>query len=80
VAHAAPVKTPARPRTALPALPALPTISLRQLAPFLILAGLIAIIGIYFVGAEQGATSLIGGHYVHEFVHDARHLLGFPCH
>jgi hypothetical protein len=79
VAHAAPVKTPtpALPRTALPTLP---TISLRQLAPFLILAGLIAIIGIYFVGAEQGATSLIGGHYVHEFVHDARHLLGFPCH
>ena len=35
---------------------------------------------IYFVGAEQGATSLISGHYVHEFVHDARHLLGFPCH
>ena len=35
---------------------------------------------IYFVGAEQGATSLIGGHMVHEFVHDGRHLLAFPCH
>jgi hypothetical protein len=35
---------------------------------------------IYFVGGEEGATSLIGGHSVHEFVHDARHLLGFPCH
>jgi Probable cobalt transporter subunit (CbtB) len=76
VAHAAPVQT------ASPALPriALPTISLRQLAPFLILAGLIAMLGIYFVSAEEGATSLIGGHYIHEFVHDARHLLGFPCH
>jgi hypothetical protein len=28
----------------------------------------------------QGATSLISGMYVHEFVHDGRHLLGFPCH
>ena len=35
---------------------------------------------IYFVGAEEGATSLISGMYVHEFVHDGRHLLGFPCH
>jgi cobalt transporter subunit CbtB len=32
------------------------------------------------VGCEQGATSLIGGHMLHEWVHDARHLLGFPCH
>ena len=28
----------------------------------------------------EGALSLIGGSSVHEFVHDARHLLGFPCH
>ena len=34
----------------------------------------------YFVGAEQGATSVFNGMGVHEFVHDARHLLGFPCH
>ena len=26
------------------------------------------------------ATSLISGMYVHEFVHDGRHLLAFPCH
>jgi cobalt transporter subunit CbtB len=32
------------------------------------------------VGAEQGATSIIHGRIVHEFVHDGRHLLGFPCH
>ena len=31
-------------------------------------------------GADVGATSLVPGHYVHEFVHDGRHLLGFPCH
>ena len=79
MAHAAPVKTATPALKTLPKV-ALPTISLRQLAPFLILAGLIAMLAIYFVGAEQGATSLIGGRYVHEFVHDARHLLGFPCH
>jgi Probable cobalt transporter subunit (CbtB) len=80
VAHAAAVQTPVSSPT--PALPrvALPTISLRQLAPFLILVGLLAMLAIYFVSAEQGATSLVGGHYIHEFVHDARHLLGFPCH
>jgi hypothetical protein len=35
---------------------------------------------IYFVGAEEGAASLLGGTWVHEFAHDGRHLLGFPCH
>jgi hypothetical protein len=24
--------------------------------------------------------SIFPGMYVHEFVHDGRHLLGFPCH
>ena len=38
------------------------------------------LLAIYFVGAEEGATSLLKGMYVHEFVHDGRHLLGFPCH
>jgi cobalt transporter subunit CbtB len=28
---------------------------------------------LYFVGADQSMT-------IHEFVHDGRHLLGFPCH
>jgi hypothetical protein len=35
----------------------------------------------YLVGMDQGATSISGGNmYLHEFVHDARHFLGFPCH
>ena len=55
-------------------------IPLRELWPWLVFAGLIALIAIYFVGAEEGATSLISGMYVHEWVHDGRHLLGFPCH
>jgi Probable cobalt transporter subunit (CbtB) len=62
---------PDRPATAIP---------LREWLPWAIFAGLILLLAIYFVGAEQGATSLISGMYVHEFVHDGRHLLGFPCH
>ena len=54
-------------------------IPLRELLPWMIFAAL-ALLAIYFVGAEEGATSLIPGMYVHEFVHDSRHLLGFPCH
>ena len=55
-------------------------IPLGQVLPWVIFAGLIALLAIYFVGAEQGATSIVKGMYVHEFVHDGRHLLGFPCH
>ena len=47
---------------------------------FTVFGGLVLLLALYFVGAEQGATSLISGMYVHEFVHDGRHLLGFPCH
>ncbi|MGI5240889.1 CbtB domain-containing protein [Dactylosporangium sp. CA-139066] len=35
----------------------------------------------YFVGIDQGAVSIFGNDtHVHEFVHDGRHFLGFPCH
>jgi len=41
----------------------------------------LALVVLYFVGLDQGATSLFGSDtHVHEFLHDARHLLGFPCH
>ena len=53
---------------------------LRDVVPWLLFGGLLCLLSIYFVGAEEGATSLIRGMYVHEFVHDGRHLLGFPCH
>ncbi|HJQ43522.1 MAG TPA: CbtB-domain containing protein [Jatrophihabitantaceae bacterium] len=59
---------------------ALPKLSFRELAPWLFFGLLMMLMVLYFVGAEQGATSLIGGSNVHEFLHDARHLLGFPCH
>jgi hypothetical protein len=55
-------------------------IPLREVLPWAVFMGVLSLIALYFVGAEQGAISLISGHYVHEFVHDGRHLLGFPCH
>ncbi|MGH7059634.1 MAG: CbtB domain-containing protein [Stellaceae bacterium] len=62
-------------------VPVRPTaIPIRAVLPWLILGGLLLLLALYFVGAEEGATSLIRGMYVHEFVHDGRHLLGFPCH
>ena len=60
--------------------PAIPVVSPRELAPYAIFAGVVLLILIYFVGVEQGALSVISGMKVHEFVHDARHLLAFPCH
>lgn len=58
----------------------IPVASPRELLPYWIFAGLVFAIAVYFVGAEEGAASVIAGTGVHEFVHDARHLLGFPCH
>ena len=35
----------------------------------------------YFVGVDEGMTSVFGKSLmVHEWVHDSRHFLGFPCH
>ena len=51
-----------------------------KILPWAIFGGLLFVLAIYFVGVEEGATSLISGMNVHEFVHDGRHLLGFPCH
>jgi hypothetical protein len=58
---------------------AIKPIPLREVLPWLVF-GIVLLLAIYFVGAEEGATSIIPGMYVHEFVHDGRHLLGFPCH
>ncbi|MFI7589151.1 CbtB-domain containing protein [Spongisporangium articulatum] len=42
---------------------------------------LLALAVLYFVGIDQGMVSVFGNDtHVHEFVHDARHFLGFPCH
>lgn len=57
----------------------IPTIPLGKLAPWAIFSFLLAAIAVFFVSADGGALSL-GGLAVHEWVHDGRHLLGFPCH
>jgi hypothetical protein len=55
-------------------------IPLRDIVPWLAFGGVLALLALYFVGAEQGAAALLGGNFVHELVHDGRHLLAFPCH
>lgn len=68
----------ARPTAATPAVPA--TLPLRATVPWAVFLGVLLLVLLYLVGAEQGATSVFNGTVVHEWVHDARHLLGFPCH
>ena len=57
-----------------------PRSRLGQVLPWLIFAAVLFLVALYFVSAEQGATSVFSGTAVHEWVHDGRHLLGFPCH
>jgi hypothetical protein len=55
-------------------------IPLREILPWAVFAGLLFLLAMYFIGVEEGAMAIFNGMYVHEFVHDGRHLLGFPCH
>lgn len=55
-------------------------IPLHSILPWAVFALALLFVGVYIVGIEQGATSLVSGSFVHEFVHDARHLAGLPCH
>jgi hypothetical protein len=48
---------------------------------WLVGAAMAALALYYFIAIDQGAVSVFGNDtHVHEFVHDARHFLGFPCH
>lgn len=41
----------------------------------------LALLVYYFIGVDEGAMSVFGkSMVVHEFFHDGRHFLGFPCH
>jgi hypothetical protein len=41
----------------------------------------LCLMAVYFIGMDQGMTSVFGNDLgIHEFVHDGRHFLGFPCH
>jgi hypothetical protein len=57
-------------------------LSAASAAVWLSATAFLALLVLYFVGMDQGATSVFGANStgIHEFVHDARHLLGFPCH
>jgi hypothetical protein len=50
----------------------------RDLAPALLAAAAMLLL-VYLVQFDQGAVSQTGT-FLHELVHDARHLLGVPCH
>ena len=52
-----------------------------SLIPMLATVGvvLLALLTLYLVGFDQGAVSH-SGMYLHELMHDGRHLLGVPCH
>jgi hypothetical protein len=48
---------------------------------WLVGTALLALAVYYFIGVDQGAISVFGNDtHIHEFVHDGRHFLGFPCH
>ena len=58
-----------------------PSKTVESLGIVLIAVGvvLLALLTLYLVGFDQGAISR-SGMYLHELMHDGRHLLGVPCH
>jgi hypothetical protein len=65
---------------AVPTTTSVPAIPVREIVPWAVFVGVILLSLLYLVGMDQGATSVFSGSMLHEFVHDGRHLLGFPCH
>ena len=57
-----------------------PSIPLSEIAPWALFFGLLSVLVIFFISADQGAVSIPSGNAIHEWVHDGRHLLGYPCH
>ena len=69
--------SPVAPARALP----VPNISVASAALWLSLTVLLAGLAYYFLGYDQGVVSVFGSDtHIHEYVHDARHFAGFPCH
>jgi cobalt transporter subunit CbtB len=57
------------------------TLPVAAALPWLLGAVVFGLLLYYFIGIDEGATSVFGNSMVvHEFVHDSRHFLGFPCH
>ncbi|MEO6501491.1 MAG: CbtB-domain containing protein [Jatrophihabitantaceae bacterium] len=65
-----------------PTATATPVVVPVSVAALWMVGALFLALAMYFViGIDQGAVSVFGQNSnIHEFVHDARHLLGFPCH
>jgi hypothetical protein len=40
----------------------------------------VALLAVYAVTMENGATLARGARVLHEFFHDGRHFFGVPCH
>jgi hypothetical protein len=60
---------------------AVPDVSVVNAALWLTATTMVAALAYYFLGFDQGAVSVFGSDtHVHEYIHDARHFLGFPCH
>jgi hypothetical protein len=57
-----------------------PTIPIAELAPWALFFGVLGLVVLFFISADQGAVSIPSGTAIHEWVHDGRHLLGYPCH
>lgn len=57
---------------------AVPAVSPRLLALALLALGALLMLA-YLVAFDQGTISQ-SGMYMHELMHDGRHLLGVPCH
>ncbi|MGL4178190.1 MAG: CbtB domain-containing protein [Dermatophilaceae bacterium] len=60
--------------------PVVPPVPLRELTPWAIFFGMLALVALFFVSAEQGTALMPAESPVIEFLHDGRHLLGFPGH
>jgi hypothetical protein len=60
--------------------PAPTPIPFREILPWLVAGSAPTAVSVYFIGAKQSAYAFISGNMVHEFLHDGRHLLAFPCH
>ena len=56
-------------------------ISKARVALILGITVFLALAAYYFVGVDEGMSSVFGKTLmIHEWVHDSRHFLGFPCH
>lgn len=72
----------APPKTAQPRVQVSPeAISAGRLALVVGITLFLALAAYYFIGVDEGMTSVFGRTLmIHEWVHDSRHFLGFPCH